>query len=99
MIITKTCLPQATRCSSVRSISGRVDKPDSLQEKELEFLERAKFPSIGNPEHLYIATDEDAMYRYDSSSSKYIRVASTGADTGDDLDKVETINSTLKKEN
>lgn len=97
MIITNTGLPQATKATSVHE--GRVNVFQGLNdpEKELEFLARSKFPTVGNPDHLYIALDENALYIFDSSSRSYIRVASTGASAGCDLDKVETINSTLKE--
>ena len=38
----------------------------------LIFSTKLEFPDIGNSENLYIATDENAIYRFDSSQNDYI---------------------------
>ena len=40
--------------------------------RELEFQHRAAFPAHGNSKYLYIATDENRLYRWSSEESEYI---------------------------
>lgn len=42
-----------------------------VQNKPLVFSSRFEFPNTGNNKFLYIATDENKVYRYDSVNSVY----------------------------
>ena len=54
--------------------SGGVQKPLVVREYvfELEFDNKENFPIIGDEDKLYIATDENVIYRWDSNSARYI---------------------------
>ena len=50
----------------------------SEPESSLEFSTHFNFPNIGEPDKLYIATDENAIYRFDESTLTYVYVSGTG---------------------
>lgn len=53
-------------------ISGIVGRAGTVYVRELEFQHRAAFPVQGNSKYLYIATDENRLYRWSSEESEYI---------------------------
>lgn len=61
-------------------VDGSVGKAESASSNELIFKNRFEFPTIGNLNLLYIATDENQIYRWDSDTNAYI---CTGADWHD----------------
>lgn len=61
-------------------IQGSVSKAQSIFVKELTFKNRFEFPSIGEANLLYIAIDENKLYRFDSETLTYYCV---GADYND----------------
>lgn len=79
--------------SSLSNISGTVEKPANVLQyiMELEFKTRADFPIIGDENMLYIATDENVFYRWESSSAKYIQLTYQDISYNDLLD-IPTLN-------
>lgn len=61
-------------------ISGTVNSGYSTK---IEFKSRNQFPSRGHPRYLYIATDENRMYRWDN---EYIPISGGGTGTGTSID-------------
>lgn len=55
------------------------------QKSELKFASRSLFPQIGETDILYIATDENAIYRFDVSTSEYV-LLTEGIDGDDTID-------------
>jgi hypothetical protein len=54
-----------------KSIVGVVDKAATYYIRELEFKNHFEFPNIGDSQQLYIAIDENAVYRFDSELGIY----------------------------
>lgn len=54
-----------------RIISGVVSKAKNIYVKELCFESRYSFPTIGEGGKLYIATDENAIYYFDTTQNSY----------------------------
>lgn len=52
-------------------IDGTNDGSGGDYSSELAFENRKDFPLVGDTTTLYIATDEDMMYRYDAASKSY----------------------------
>lgn len=69
-------------------IKGVVEKPESVIVKELNFNNRFEFPSIGKTDMLYIATDENRIYRFDEESITYYCI-------GSDYNEIEVIQGIL----
>lgn len=59
------------------SISGSVEKATSTIIKEVEFCNRSEFPTKGYHKYLYIALDENAIYRYDNEQG-YVVLSGSG---------------------
>lgn len=55
------------------------------QKSELKFATRSLFPQIGETDILYIATDENAIYRFDVSTLEYV-LLTEGIDGDDTID-------------
>lgn len=71
------------------NVKGQLDKAKNV--KELEFKNRFEFPSIGNKNMLYIATDEDAAYIFDTAENVYRCI-------GRDYNEIGTIQCRLKED-
>ena len=54
--------------------SGKVKVPEQVVAAELVFANRFEFPNVGRSDRLYIATDENAAYRFDVSQNVYVRL-------------------------
>lgn len=54
----------------------------------IEFNIHAEFPNIGDAKKLYVATDEDKIYRWDSTQLIYICI---GSASGMDIDVIQGI--------
>jgi len=48
-------------------LNGSVEKAKSIIVKEVEFNNRSEFPSKGYAKYLYIALDENKIYRWDDN--------------------------------
>lgn len=70
-------------------IKGDIHVPDRVYVRELYFSTHYEFPSIGEEDKLYIAKDENAMYRFDGDEMSYIPL---GLQT-DDIDLIDGGNS------
>lgn len=72
------------------------------EEKTIEFSTRGEFPSTGDSSLLYIATDENKIYRWDAVSATYVVVGAAQSEmpdlsdyvTQDDLDNYVTLDTT-----
>lgn len=73
-----------------QNISGMLDKPQTVYVAEMYFNNRLEFPSIGDDKKLYIATDEDSIYRFDGVDLIYKCV-------GRDYEEIEQIQDYLKE--
>lgn len=73
------------------AVGGKVRSPDRVYVKELFFSTHYEFPSIGESDKLYIATDENAQYRYDELDHAYHCV-------GRDPEDIEAIQIRLKED-
>lgn len=69
-------------------ILGGVQKTASTIVKELTFNNRFEFPSIGKSDLMYVATDENRMYRFDEESLTYYCI-------GSDYNEIEVIQGIL----
>ena len=56
------------------TVSGKVKVPEQVVATELVFANRFEFPNVGRSDRLYIATDENAAYRFDVSQNIYIKL-------------------------
>lgn len=56
------------------TVSGKVKVPEQVVAAELVFANRFEFPNVGRSDRLYIATDENAAYRFDVSQNVYVRL-------------------------
>lgn len=72
-------------------MSGSINRPKTVYVKELHFSTHYEFPSIGDENKLYIATDENAQYRYDATDHAYHCV-------GRDPEDIDTIQIRLKED-
>lgn len=79
------------KVSTTAKVGGKVRSPDRVYVKELFFSTHYEFPSIGEADKLYIATDENAQYRYDELDHAYHCV-------GRDPEDIETIQIRLKED-
>ena len=52
-------------------VQGVVEKSRTVYMQELEFKTYKEFPNIGEADKLYIATDEDTIYRFDAEQMVY----------------------------
>lgn len=66
----------------VSNISGNVARPETVYIRELDFKSRFEFPSVGDSKTLYIATDEDMIYRFDETSLTYKKLSSDWQEIG-----------------
>lgn len=66
-------------CKSRHKVEGIVEKPHTVYVTELEFNSYKEFPNIGEADKLYIATDEDTVYRFDPELMIYRIVGSNPA--------------------
>lgn len=64
------------------SISGSVQRSTSTIIKEVEFCNRSEFPIKGYHKYLYIALDENAIYRYDNEKG-YVILSGSGCQLDD----------------
>ena len=69
-------------------IVGNVEKADNIYVKETEFNNRYEFPSIGKPNIIYVAKDENKTYRFDEESLTYYCI-------GSDYNEIEVIQGIL----
>lgn len=54
----------------IASVGGRVSV-SSKSGKEIRFMNRSEFPEIGSSSILYVAVDQDRIYRYDTTEHEY----------------------------
>lgn len=73
------------------SVGGNVKAAQRVYVKELVFSTHYEFPAIGDGDKLYIATDENAQYRYDELDHAYHCV-------GRDPEDIEAIQIRLKED-
>lgn len=72
-------------------VDGSVSKAENIYVKELRFESRYSFPSIGESDKLYIATDENATYYFDTTQNVYYCI-------GRDYNEITAIQCRLKEE-
>lgn len=61
------------------TVNGAVSQAKSVIVKEIEFGNKAEFPAKGYHKYLYIALDEDKIYRWDDEKG-YVILGSEIAD-------------------
>ena len=61
------------------NIQGVVGRPSTVYERELRFKTYKEFPAVGEADKLYVATDEDAVYRFDAELNDYTIIGSNPA--------------------
>lgn len=71
-------------------MSGQVIEPQTVYVTELYFDNKYAFPTVGDSSLLYIATDENATYRFNNSTLTY-------ACCGRDYNEVDVIQSSLER--
>ena len=59
--------------------------------KELYFNTRLEFPAVGKENILYIATDEDLIYRFETETTSYVCLS--GGDS--DINSIKVIQGIL----
>lgn len=69
-------------------LSGNLGKVVISKDKELIFKNYQQFPAIGTADLLYIATDDNSIYRFDEDTLTYMCV-------GRDYKEIDTIQSIL----
>lgn len=67
---------------------GTVSKAENINVKELYFANYYEFPPLGETDCLYIAEDENAVYRFSSEKKVYLCI-------GRDYEEISTIQSVL----
>ena len=72
-------------------VGGSVEKAENIYVKELYFENRYNFPNIGKPNMIYIATDENASYIFDTTQNVYHCI-------GRDYNEISAIQCQLKEE-
>jgi hypothetical protein len=77
--------------AAAKDIDGIIGKAQKVYVKELVFSTHYEFPAIGDCDKLYIATDENAQYRYDELDHAYHCV-------GRDPEDIEAIQIRLKED-
>ena len=70
------------------AVNGDVQKAENIYVKETEFNNRYEFPSIGKPNIIYVAKDENKTYRFDEESLTYYCI-------GSDYNEIEVIQGIL----
>lgn len=71
------------------TLEGNIKKPTGSGTKsEISFKSYKEFPNIGKAEKLYVATDENAIYRWESEKNVYICI-------GRDWEDISEIHCTL----
>ena len=63
-------------------IGGSVQRAETTIIKEVEFCNRSEFPIKGYHKYLYIALDENAIYRYDNEKG-YVILSGNGCQLDD----------------
>lgn len=58
--------------SSKQKITGNISKAENIYVTELIFSNHFEFPAIGEENKLYIAKDENAIYRFNKADNIYI---------------------------
>ena len=56
------------------------DVQDIKDNPQIEFNTHQDFPAIGKSNTLYLATDENVIYRWDNDNLIYIAIAGSGSD-------------------
>lgn len=79
------------KIQSPERLSGRIQNAEKVYVKELQFANHYEFPTLGNASCLYIAVDEDRIYRFDEEQRGYICV-------GSNIENLEAIQVKLKEE-
>lgn len=73
------------------SVEGCIERAENIYVKELYFENRYNFPNIGKPNMIYIATDENASYIFDTTQNVYHCI-------GRDYNEISAIKCQLKEE-
>ena len=73
------------------TVIGNVEKAENIYVKELYFENRYNFPNIGKPNMIYISTDENASYIFDTTQNVYHCI-------GRDYNEISAIQCQLKEE-
>lgn len=68
------------RIGASGGISGKIKVPEIVSKKELIFASHYEFPNVGDPQCLYIATDENKTFYYDENTHTYNCVGSNYED-------------------
>ena len=72
-------------------VEGNVEKAENIFVKELYFENRYNFPNIGKANMIYISTDENASYIFDTTQNVYHCI-------GRDYNEISAIKCQLKEE-
>lgn len=70
------------------TISGKV-RAAGADPAELIFSDRSAFPVAGREDRLYIALDENAVYRFDAAHNAYVQLSYAGEDMSEYYTKSE----------
>ena len=70
------------------AVSGDIQKAENIYVKETEFNNRYEFPSIGKDNIIYVAKDENKIYRFNEDSLTYYCI-------GSDYNEIEVIQGIL----
>lgn len=70
------------------NVTGGISRAETVIIKELTFNNRFEFPSIGRSDLMYVATDENRVYRFDEESLTYYCI-------GSDYNEIEVIQGIL----
>ena len=70
------------------AVNGDIQKAENIYVKETEFNNRYEFPSIGKPNIIYVAKDENKTYRFNEDSLTYYCI-------GSDYNEIEVIQGIL----
>ena len=70
------------------TVNGDIQKAENIYVKETEFNNRYEFPSIGKDNIIYVAKDENKIYRFNEDSLTYYCI-------GSDYNEIEVIQGIL----
>lgn len=70
------------------AVNGDIQKAENIYVKETEFNNRYEFPSIGKDNIIYVAKDENKIYRFNEDNLTYYCI-------GSDYNEIEVIQGIL----
>lgn len=86
-------IPSSGSVSGKATVGGGLKAASTVFVCELRFDYKSQFPIVGDDNILYVATDENIFYRWDSVFAKYVKVGSEDVITNyEELENLPKLN-------